>query len=149
MTGNRHTFYFGLMQRFYFNSVVRKLCNRSFGGVFVLSTCFLDFSVCLGAFVIGLSQISSFCSVDTQLWHLPVIHFNLIVCAKHFSVSCQSNCHLYNRNTHIWPNISIGSCLYHFTYSTLRCQGSTPDLRWGFRFSFLSLERSKDELHFM
>ena len=32
-----------------------------FGGVFfVLSRRFLDFSVCLGAFVIGLSQISPF-----------------------------------------------------------------------------------------
>ena len=32
------------------------------GGVFVLSRCFLDFSVAVGAFVIGLSQISFFCS---------------------------------------------------------------------------------------
>ena len=31
-----------------------------FGGVFVFSCCFLDFSVGVGAFVIGLSQISSF-----------------------------------------------------------------------------------------
>ena len=33
-----------------------------FGGVFVLSRCFLDFSVGVGVFVIGLSQISSFFS---------------------------------------------------------------------------------------
>ena len=33
-----------------------------FGGVFVLSLCLLDFSVGEGAFVIGLSQISSFFS---------------------------------------------------------------------------------------
>ena len=33
-----------------------------FGGVFVLSFCFLDFSVDVGAFVIELSQISSFFS---------------------------------------------------------------------------------------
>ena len=33
-----------------------------FGGVFVLSRCCLDFAVGLGAFVIGLSQISSFAS---------------------------------------------------------------------------------------
>ena len=33
-----------------------------FGGVCVLSRCFLDFSVGVGAFVIGLSQISSFFS---------------------------------------------------------------------------------------
>ena len=36
-----------------------------FGGVFVLSCCFLDFSVGLGAVVIGLRQISSFYSLDT------------------------------------------------------------------------------------
>ena len=33
-----------------------------FGGVFVLSRCFLDFSVDVRVFVIGLSQISSFFS---------------------------------------------------------------------------------------
>ena len=31
-----------------------------FGGVFVWSCCFVDFSVGIGAFIIGLSQISSF-----------------------------------------------------------------------------------------
>ena len=31
-----------------------------FGGVFVLSPCFLDFFVGVGSFVIGLSQISSY-----------------------------------------------------------------------------------------
>ena len=34
-----------------------------FGGVVVLSRCFLDFSVGVGAFVIGLSKISSFFSL--------------------------------------------------------------------------------------
>ena len=34
-----------------------------FGGVFVLSRCFFDFSVGVGAFVIGLTQISSFFSI--------------------------------------------------------------------------------------
>ena len=42
------------------------VCNRCviqvFGGVFMLSRCFLDFSVGVGTFVIGLSQISSFFS---------------------------------------------------------------------------------------
>ena len=33
-----------------------------FGGVFVLSRCFLHFSVGVGAFAIGMSQISSFFS---------------------------------------------------------------------------------------
>ena len=37
----------------------RYTCNEVFGGVFVLSRCFLDFSVGVGAFVIGLSQIFS------------------------------------------------------------------------------------------
>ena len=41
----------------------RSVCNRCaievFGGVFVLSRCFVDFSVGVGAFGIGLSQISS------------------------------------------------------------------------------------------
>ena len=42
---------------------VRNHCViEDFGGVFVLSRCFLDFSVGVGAFVIGLSQISSFVS---------------------------------------------------------------------------------------
>ena len=35
---------------------------KGFGGVFVLSRCFFGFSVGEGAFVIGLSQISSFFS---------------------------------------------------------------------------------------
>ena len=38
----------------------QSLCNRSFGGVFVLLRCFLDFSGVVGAFVIRLRQISSF-----------------------------------------------------------------------------------------
>ena len=42
------------------------VCNccviEVFDNVFVLSHCFLDFSVGVGAFVIGLSQISSFFS---------------------------------------------------------------------------------------
>ena len=43
--------------------LVRNLCViEVFGGVFVLSLCFLGFSVGVGAFVIGLSLISSFFS---------------------------------------------------------------------------------------
>ena len=42
---------------------VRNCCViEVFGGVFVLSRCFLDFSVGVGAFVIGPSQISFFSS---------------------------------------------------------------------------------------
>ena len=44
----------------------KSVCNRCaievFDGVFVLSRCFLDFSMSIGAFVVGLSQISSFFS---------------------------------------------------------------------------------------
>ena len=47
---------------------VRNWCViEVFGGVFVLSRCFLDFSVVVGAFVTGLSQISSF-SLYIQGW---------------------------------------------------------------------------------
>ena len=40
-------------------SVRNRCVIQVFGGVFVLLRCFLDFSVCVGGFVIGLSQISS------------------------------------------------------------------------------------------
>ena len=40
-------------------SVRNRCVIRDFGGVFMLSRCFLDFSVGVGAFVTGLSQISS------------------------------------------------------------------------------------------
>ena len=42
---------------------------KVFGGVFVLSRCYLDFSVGVGAFVIGLSQIfSSFSIYGTYMY---------------------------------------------------------------------------------
>ena len=41
-------------------SVRNRCVVEVFGGVFVLSRCFLDFSIGVGAFAIGLSQISSF-----------------------------------------------------------------------------------------
>ena len=43
-------------------SVRNRCVIEVFGGVFVLSRCFLDSSVGVGAFVIGLSQITSFFS---------------------------------------------------------------------------------------
>ena len=43
-------------------SVRYRCVIKVFGGVFMLSRCFLDFSVDVGAFVTGLSQISSFFS---------------------------------------------------------------------------------------
>ena len=42
-------------------SVRNRCVIEDFGGAFVLLRCFLDFSVGVGAFVIGLRQISSFC----------------------------------------------------------------------------------------
>ena len=41
-------------------SVRNRCVIENFGGVFVWPRCFLDFSVSVGAFVIGPSQISSF-----------------------------------------------------------------------------------------
>ena len=43
-------------------SVRNRCVIEVFGGVFVLSLCFLDFFVGVGAFVIGLSKISFFFS---------------------------------------------------------------------------------------
>ena len=44
---------------------VRNSCViKVFGGVFMLSRCFLDCSVDVGVFVTGLSQISSFFTFD-------------------------------------------------------------------------------------
>ena len=54
------------MKRFFADDRPKSMRYRcvfeSFGGVFMLSRCFLDFSVGVGAFVIGQSQISSFFS---------------------------------------------------------------------------------------
>ena len=54
----------------------KSVCNRCvidiFGGVYVFSRCFLDLSVGVGAFVTGLSQISSFFSWKADL-HVYVI----------------------------------------------------------------------------
>ena len=48
----------------------KSVCNRCvievFDGVFTLSRCVLYFSVGVGAFVIGLSQISSFFSLQVK-----------------------------------------------------------------------------------
>ena len=48
-----------------------------FGGVLVLSRCFLDFSVGVGAFVIGLSQIYSFFSIHFVYTTVDSRHFFL------------------------------------------------------------------------
>ena len=47
---------------------VRNSCViKVFGGVFMLSRCFLDFSVGVGVFVTGLSQISSLFPLSSNL----------------------------------------------------------------------------------
>ena len=47
-------------------SVRNRCVIEVFGGLFVLSRSLLDFSVGVGAFVIGPSQISIFFSLDTK-----------------------------------------------------------------------------------
>ena len=49
---------------------VRNRCVIGGFVVFLLSLCFLDFSVGVGAFVIGLGQISSFLSFFLQFYHI-------------------------------------------------------------------------------
>ena len=66
-----------LFHRVYFPKSVRNRCViEVVGGVFMFSRCFLDFSVGVGAFVIGLSQISSFFSTFTKL--APTVHLDTI-----------------------------------------------------------------------
>ena len=47
---------------------------EDFGGVFVLSLCFFDFSVGVGAFVIRLSQISSLFSYNAGNTHFSALY---------------------------------------------------------------------------
>ena len=67
-------------------SVRNRCVIEVFGGVFVLSRCILDFSVGVGAFVIGLSQISSF---FTQCIYIVVSHF---IYVKFFFMMCSVLC---------------------------------------------------------
>ena len=54
-------------------SVRNRCVIEVFVDVFVLSRCFLDFSVGVGAFVIGLSHISSFFSYY-YMFYVTVMH---------------------------------------------------------------------------
>ena len=67
---------------------VRNSCViKVFGGVFMLSRCFLDCSVGVGVFVTGLSQISSFFSFEGILKHRFVLfYFKKIVCLAYRSL---------------------------------------------------------------
>ena len=62
-------------------SVRNRCVIKGFGGVFVLSRCFLDFSVGVGAFVIGLSQISSVPLDELLMSKLVVIR--TVMCCIH------------------------------------------------------------------
>ena len=56
---------------------VRNSCViKVFGGVFMLSRCFLDCSVGVGVFVTGLSQISSFFSCSFCKWWEDLVTLN-------------------------------------------------------------------------
>ena len=63
---------------------VRNLCViEVFGGVFMLSRCFLDFSVGVWALVIGLSQISSFLFylfTDSFIRWSVIFDYDFVVC---------------------------------------------------------------------
>ena len=52
-------------------SVRNRCVIEVYGGVFVLSRCLLGFSLDVGAFVIGLSQISSFSLVNLNDLYVP------------------------------------------------------------------------------
>ena len=56
-------------------SVRNRCVIEVFGVVFVFSSCFLDCSVGVGAFVVGLSQISSFFMYKYLLWNLVLLSF--------------------------------------------------------------------------
>ena len=59
-------------------SVRNRCVIEVFGSVFVLSHCFLNFSVGVGAFVIGLSQISSFFSSTAMYMYILFLkHYTL------------------------------------------------------------------------
>ena len=53
---------------------------EGFGGDFFLSRCFLDLSVCVGAFVIGPSRFSSFFSQQHEISTI------FRTCSRHFTV---------------------------------------------------------------
>ena len=61
----------------------KSVCNRClievFGGFFVLSRCFYDFSVDVGAFVTGLSQTSSFFSYGQAMEKFAYCSCNLAI----------------------------------------------------------------------
>ena len=72
-----------------FAKSVRNRCViEGFGGVFVLSRFFLDFSVGVGAFVIGPCQISSFfyCNIDKP--ELLSLRLQKVIEGQSLSVTC-------------------------------------------------------------
>ena len=68
---------------------VRNSCViKVFGGVFMLSRCFLDCSVGVGVFVTGLSQISSFFSYVTLKFTLTFVVNGLVIAYPFYRLVC-------------------------------------------------------------
>ena len=84
-------------------SVRNRCVIKVFGCVFVLPRCFLNFSVGVGAFVIGLSQISSFfsCNVVSRFFTLNILGTFSILLASQLAIMTKSSS---------WENV-LTSCL--------------------------------------
>ena len=67
-------------------SVCNSCVNKVFGGVFMLSRCFLDCSVGVGVFVTGLGQISFFFHVNIYMAQKVNHHLLLKIFVKYFLV---------------------------------------------------------------
>ena len=78
------------------NSCVIKL----FGGVFMLSRCFLDCSVGVGVFVTGLSQISSFFSWNAHSICLTHTTPSLSIYANSYQIKLNLLCEIWNMRRH-------------------------------------------------
>ena len=77
---------------------VRNSCViKVFGGVFMLSRCFLDCSVGVGVFVTGLSQISSFFSSNINFQNKSSC---FLLLSSSFCPVCLSVCYSVNQ----WQN---------------------------------------------
>ena len=89
---------------------VRNSCViKVFGGVFMLSRCFLDCSVGVGVFVTGLSQISSFFSYEGQfgIWN---IIFRVKMARIKYSLNCKYR--MFCDFPQQWPSLSSNRYLY-------------------------------------
>ena len=85
------------------------MCNQVFGGVFVLPRCFFDFSVSVGAFVIGLSQISSFFSYSCDRFLVCRVHYTVHfnACLQNYLLLKVAN-NFDKRHTVAWTKNGVG-----------------------------------------